>query len=78
VKVLQNLGYFTSAYSAFLDLFFALYPTPAIMRLHMPLRARFAVAVAMSLSGLACVLSVYKLAIFGRVFEIMPEDPTCK
>ncbi|KAK4107681.1 hypothetical protein N656DRAFT_840245 [Canariomyces notabilis] len=76
VSILANLGYFTSAYSAFLDVFFALYPIPFIMRLNMPLKTRIAVATALGLSVLACVVSIYKLAIFGQVFEILAVDPT--
>lgn len=78
VSVLANLGYFTSAYSALLDIFFAAYPVPFIMRLQMPLKTRIAVATALGLSALACVVSIYKLAIFGQVFVIMAVDPTCK
>ena len=78
ISILANLGYFTSAYSAFLDVFFALYPIPFIMRLNMPLRTRIAVAVALGLSVLACLVSIYKLVIFGQVFEIMAVDPTCE
>ncbi|RYP12771.1 hypothetical protein DL765_007149 [Monosporascus sp. GIB2] len=76
VSILANLGYFTSAYSAFLDIFFALYPIPFIMRLNMPLKARIATSGALSLSILACVVSIYKLAIFGEVFAILRQDPT--
>ncbi|KAL2130630.1 hypothetical protein VTI74DRAFT_6131 [Chaetomium olivicolor] len=76
VSVLANLGYFTSAYSAFLDVFFASYPVPFIMRLNMPLKTRLAVSTALGLSALACVVSIYKLAIFGQVFDIMAVDPT--
>ncbi|GAB0137980.1 hypothetical protein EsDP_00006230 [Epichloe bromicola] len=43
VSILTNLGYFTSAYSAFLDIFFALYPIYFVMRLNMPLKSRIAV-----------------------------------
>lgn len=78
VSVLADLGYFTSAYSAFLDIFFALYPIPFIMRLNMPLKSRVAVSVALGLGVLACVVSIYKLAIFGQVFAILAVDPTCK
>lgn len=78
VKVMADLGYFTSAYSAFLDLFFALYPIPLIMRLNMPFKSRIAVCIALGLSGLACIVSIYKLAIFGQVFEILEKDPTCE
>ncbi|KAK3997892.1 hypothetical protein QBC44DRAFT_392196 [Cladorrhinum sp. PSN332] len=76
ISVMANLGYFTSAYSAFLDIFFALYPIPFIMRLNMPLKSRIAVSTALGLSVLACVVSIYKLAIFGQVFEILAVDPT--
>ncbi|RDW78255.1 hypothetical protein BP5796_06107 [Coleophoma crateriformis] len=76
ITVLADLGYFTSAYSAFLDIFFALYPIPLIMRLNMPLKSRIAVSIALGLSALACIVSIYKLAIFGQVFEILAEDPT--
>lgn len=78
ISILANLGYFTSAYSAFLDIFFALYPIPFIMRLNMPLKSRIAVSIALGLSALAFIVSVYKLAIFGSVFEKLAEDPTCK
>ena len=78
VSVLANLGYFTSAYSAFLDIFFSLYPIPFIMRLNMPLRSRIAVSTALGFSMMACFVSIYKLAIFGQVFEILAVDPTCK
>lgn len=76
ISVLADLGYFTSAYSAFLDIFFALYPIPLIMRLNMPLKSRIAVSIALGLSALACIVSIYKLAIFGQVFEILAVDPT--
>ncbi|KAB5585701.1 hypothetical protein GE09DRAFT_34086 [Coniochaeta sp. 2T2.1] len=76
VSVMANLGYFTSAYSAFLDIFFSLYPIPFIMRLNMPLRSRIAVSTALGFSMMACFVSIYKLAIFGQVFEILAVDPT--
>lgn len=78
VSVLADLGYFTSAYSAFLDIFFSLYPIPFIMRLNMPLRSRIAVSTAVGFSMMACFVSIYKLAIFGQVFAILAVDPTCR
>jgi hypothetical protein len=78
ISILKNLGYFTSAYSSFLDLFFAIYPTPFIMRLNMPLKTRLAFASAMGLSVLGCFVSLYKLIILRQVFEIMETDPTCR
>lgn len=77
-KVMADLGYFTSAYSAFLDVFFALYPIPFIMRLNMPLKNRILVSVAMGLSLLAFILTIYKLTIFGEIFVVLAESPTCK
>ncbi|CAJ2502619.1 Uu.00g100130.m01.CDS01 [Anthostomella pinea] len=76
INILIDLGYFTSAYSAFLDVFFALYPIPYIMRLNMPLKTRVAVSCALSLGVLAMIISVYKLAIFDQVFGLLPTDPT--
>ncbi|RGP61074.1 integral membrane [Fusarium longipes] len=76
VQVMSDLGYFTSAYSAFLDGFFALYPIPFIMRLNMPLKNRILVSIALGLSFMACILSIYKLTIFGEIFVILAENPT--
>ncbi|KAK4193744.1 hypothetical protein QBC35DRAFT_510976 [Podospora australis] len=76
VNIMKDLGYFTSAYSAFLDVFFAFYPIPFIMRLNMPLRTRVAVSTALGLSALAFVVSVYKLAIFGEIFDMLAVDLT--
>ncbi|KAH6886867.1 hypothetical protein B0T10DRAFT_75666 [Thelonectria olida] len=76
VSILADLGYLSSAYSAFLDVFFALYPVPFIMKLNMPRKSRLAVSVALGLSILASVVSIYKLAIFGSVFVVLAQDPT--
>ncbi|KAI0113322.1 hypothetical protein F4814DRAFT_343330 [Daldinia grandis] len=76
IRVMSSLAYFTSAYSAFLDIFFALYPIPFIMSLNMPLRSRIAVAGALSLSSLAFVVSVIKLSALGQAFAISATDPT--
>jgi hypothetical protein len=60
------LGYFTSAYSAFLDVLFALYPIPFIMRLNMPPKKA---PMALGLSIVAFILTIYKLlTIFGEFF----------
>lgn len=77
-KVMSDLGYFTSAYSAFLDVFFAVYPIPFIMRLNMPLKNRILVSIAMGLSILAFILTIYKLTIFGEIFVVLAENPTCE
>lgn len=78
ISVFVNLGYFTSVYSAFLDLFYSFYPIPFIMRLNMPLKSRIAVSIALGLSSLGCIVSIYKMTVFGEVFAIMTEDPTCE
>ncbi|KAL6693273.1 hypothetical protein J3F84DRAFT_76370 [Trichoderma pleuroticola] len=75
-KVLTSLAFATSAYSAFLDLFFAFYPIPFIMRLNMPLRNRLAVCFALGLSAMACAVSVYKLTVFQDAFREMEQDRT--
>lgn len=77
-SILTKLAFATSAFSAFLDLFFALYPVPFIMKLNMPLRNRIAVCFAFGLSALACAVSVYKLAVFQEVFDMMATDRTCE
>ncbi|KAK8035793.1 hypothetical protein PG991_001866, partial [Apiospora marii] len=74
-KVLIDLGYFTSGYSCFLDLLFAFYPVPFILRLNMPLKSRVAMSVAMGLTSLAFAVSLYKLIIFGDVFALAAVDP---
>ncbi|KAI0846446.1 hypothetical protein F5Y00DRAFT_264640 [Daldinia vernicosa] len=76
IRVISSLSYFTSAYSSFLDIFFAFYPIPFIMRLKMPLRSRIAVAGALSLSSLAFVVSVIKISALGRAFALSTTDPT--
>ncbi|KAI7929154.1 hypothetical protein ACKVWC_009646 [Pyricularia oryzae] len=76
INVLGDLGYVTSAYSAILDIFFAVYPIPFIMRLNMQLRSRIVCSIAMGLGVLACAISVYKLAKFDETFEMLGKDPT--
>ncbi|KAL8382626.1 hypothetical protein RB595_006418 [Gaeumannomyces hyphopodioides] len=75
-KTFSDLGYFVSAYSAFLDIFFGLYPIPFIMRLSMPLKSRITVSTSLGLGVVACIVSIYKLMIFGDIFEIVAKDPT--
>ncbi|KLU81780.1 hypothetical protein MAPG_00861 [Magnaporthiopsis poae ATCC 64411] len=75
-KVFSDLGYFVSAYSAFLDIFFGLYPIPFIMRLNMPLKSRITVSTSLGLGVVACLVSLYKLIIFGEIFQIVAKDPT--
>ncbi|KAH6648183.1 hypothetical protein BKA67DRAFT_695094 [Truncatella angustata] len=76
ISILTDIGYFGSAYSAFLDVFFALYPVPFVMKLRMPLKNRISISLSLSLGAVACFISVYKLSIIGRAFAIMGNDPT--
>ncbi|KAL6864534.1 hypothetical protein J3F83DRAFT_140838 [Trichoderma novae-zelandiae] len=74
--VLTKLAFATTAYSAFLDLFFAFYPIPFIMKLNMPLKNRLAVCFALGLSAMASVVSIYKLSVFTEAFDSMAVDRT--
>lgn len=65
-------------YSTILDVFFALYPVPFIMRLKMPLGARLGVAIPLSLSWIGFAISVYKFSILNRLIDILAVDPSCK
>lgn len=76
--ILGDLGYAFSVISAFLDLFFALYPIPAIMRLQMSLGKRIATSGSLALGSLACAVSIYKITTFPEVLAQLPVDPTCE
>lgn len=78
VGIMTKLAFATTAYSAFLDLFFAFYPIPFIMKLNMPLKNRLAVCFALGLSAMASIVSIYKLSVFTEAFNSMAEDRTCK
>lgn len=65
-------------YSTILDIFFALYPVPFIMRLRMPLASRLSVAIPLSLSWVGFAISVFKFSILGRLGAIFVTDPSCK
>ncbi|ETS77661.1 hypothetical protein PFICI_09723 [Pestalotiopsis fici W106-1] len=71
-----GIEYFVSSYSAFLDLFLAIFPAPFIMRLNMPLRTRLAVSGALGLGVFASIIQGYKLSIMGASFKYTDEDPT--
>ena len=61
---LLNLTYWNSAYSAFLDLLFAIYPQFVIGRLNMSLKKRLAVGTALGLSGIGTFAGVDKMMLF--------------
>lgn len=76
--ILTDIGYFSSSCSAFLDLFFSLYPVPLIMRLNLPLRNRITVSGILGFGAIACIVQIYKLSIMKQTFAIMATDPTCR
>lgn len=78
LSAIEYLGYVTSAYSSFLDIFYAVYPLPAIMRLQMPLRNRIAISTAMGLTAIGFVLSVYKIVELTHVLPMLTTDATCE
>ncbi|KAK9775489.1 putative Integral membrane protein [Seiridium cardinale] len=75
-NIMLVLGYFTSSYSALLDIFFALYPIPLIMRLNMRLRDRVTISILLGLNALACVVSVYKIIMYNDILSMTAQDPS--
>lgn len=73
-----RFGWVTYVYSTVLDVFFALYPVPFVMRLNMPLAARLGVAFSLSLSLGGFAISVYKFTIFPQLGSLIATDPSCK
>jgi hypothetical protein len=73
--MLMSWGYASSSYSAFLDVFFALYPIPAVMQLKMPLRNRISVSAALGLTSIGCAVSVYKIIELVDVLPTLATDP---
>lgn len=78
LTAIEYMGYVTSAYSSFLDLFYAVYPLPAIMRLQLPLKNRLAISTAMGLTAIGFVVSIYKIVELTNVLPMLPDDPTCE
>lgn len=72
-----NLIYFVFAYSTALDVFFALYPVPHVMRLNMPLKTRIGVSLSLSLGLVGFAISVYKFTIFPKFAPVVAADPSC-
>ncbi|KAJ4385727.1 hypothetical protein N0V93_010157 [Gnomoniopsis smithogilvyi] len=75
-NIYMRFGYVTYMYSTVLDVFFALYPVPFVMRLNMPLAARLGVAISLSLSLAGFAISVYKFTLFPQLGAILPTDPS--
>ncbi|KAH6613076.1 hypothetical protein C7974DRAFT_444635 [Boeremia exigua] len=55
-----------------------MYLIPFIICLNMPLKNRILVSIAPGLSILAFTLAIYRLTIFGDIFAVLAEDPTCE
>lgn len=77
-NIYLNLAYFTFAYSTALDVFFALYPVPHVMRLKMPLRTRIGVSLSLSLGLVGFAISIYKFTIFPEFGAVVATDPSCE
>ncbi|KAF3766873.1 hypothetical protein M406DRAFT_327988 [Cryphonectria parasitica EP155] len=75
-SIYVGLAWFTYVFSTALDVFFALYPVPSVMRLNMPLKTRVSVALSLSISWFGFAISVYKFSIFPRFGIIMKTDPS--
>lgn len=78
IHIYIYLAGFTYVYSTILDVFFALYPVPFVMRLNMPLKTRIGVAASLSISWVGFAISVYKFSIFPKIGQLLIDDPTCK
>lgn len=77
-EIYVRYAYVTYIYSTVLDVFFALYPVPFVMRLNMPLTARLGVAVSLSLSWVGFAISIYKFSIMPHLSVLLITDPSCK
>lgn len=77
-RVTFVMTYIVFAYSTALDVFFALYPVPYVMRLKMPLRTRLAVSLSLSLGLVGFAVSIYKFSVLPAFTELVATDPTCE
>ncbi|KAL3478272.1 hypothetical protein BJX99DRAFT_256598 [Aspergillus californicus] len=58
--ILINYAIFTGAFSAFIDLYLAIYPSTVLMKLHMSFRKRLALCAALGLGAVASAMAVVK------------------
>lgn len=72
------LSWATYTYSTVLDIFFALFPVPFVMKLKIPLKTRIGVAISLSISLIGFAISIYKFTILGNVGQYLITDPSCK
>lgn len=73
-----TLIYLVFVYSTVLDVFFALYPVPYVMRLNLPLKTRIGLSLSLSLGMVGFAISIYKFSIFPEFGALMATDPSCE
>lgn len=76
--ILLNYSYFVGAYSAFLDLFWAVFPPFVVANLRMPLYKKNAISAALGSGVLACAVTVYKCSLLTEIGAEAKVDPTCE
>lgn len=64
-----------AALSAFVDLYLALYPAVILARLQMNLRKKIALAVALGIGSVACIVAAYKCT---RIPGLASDDFSCE
>lgn len=77
-EVYVDLAYLVYAFSTALDVFFAVYPVPFVMRLNMPLKTRLSVAISLSISLVGFIISIYKFSMFPILGPLTATDPSCQ
>lgn len=76
-SIYTNLAYFVYAFSTALDVFYAVYPVPFVMRLKMPLKTRLGVACSLSVGLVGFIISIYKFSMFPILGPLIGTDPSC-
>ncbi|KAJ0161504.1 hypothetical protein CTA2_6107 [Colletotrichum tanaceti] len=51
---------YAAAFSAFVDVYLAVYPAVVLFRLQMPLKKKFALTCALGIGGVSCMVAIYK------------------
>jgi len=65
----------TSALSAFMDLYLAVYPAWVLARLQMNIKKKLALATALGIGSVACIVAAYKCT---RLPGLASDDFSCK
>lgn len=78
-SLVLNFGYVGSAFSAFLDILFAVYPQYFIVKLNMPLHKKITCGLALGAGSLACAVAIVKISYFNAVgkdfINVTRNDP---